>query len=447
MRLTFPLTLLLALPTITSNAQARYAGSRQGPRVVVESRFVQRYADSLSLYKQRLDSIPTDSFANSSMYKSMANKVGCGNLDSPHESFLFLPLMFSHVPAAHILGRDSAFTSQSYLDKYVDHALMNIYLNRPDLVIGSEARLDSVGPDVDPHASTVAILPNIADGTQVTPVEPVAVPVRVAVKKPNFWTFIGDNYLQFLQNYVSGNWYQGGSSSYSLVGNVTFQANYNNKQKVKWGNKLELQLGLITNSGDSIHKFTASQNIIRYTSSFGLQATKKWYYTLQLIAYTQFVKGYNVNDATLYSDFMSPFNLNVSLGMDYNVDWLNHRLKGSTHLAPFALNYKYVGRRALEVPSGLREGHSSLVDFGSEITLNLVWQLADMIKWTTRIYAYTTYKRFELEWENTIAFQLTKYIGTNVYLYPRFDDGTPRVKGFSYWQFKEYASVGFAYSF
>ncbi len=54
----------------------------------------------------------------------------------------------------------------------------------------------------------------------------------------------GDYYLQFLQNYVSDNWYKGGESNYSMLGSVTMQANYNNKQKVKWENKLEMRLGL-----------------------------------------------------------------------------------------------------------------------------------------------------------------------------------------------------------
>ena len=40
-----------------------------------------------------------------------------------------------------------------------------------------------------------------------------------------------------------------------------------------------------------------------------------------------------------------------------------------------------------------------------------------------------------------------KYISTNIFLYPRFDDGTKRKEGESYWQFKEFMSVGFSYSF
>jgi len=80
--------------------------------------------------------------------------------------------------------------------------------------------------------------------------------------------------------------------------------------------------------------------------------------------------------------------------------------------------------------------------------VDLTWTFSDMIKWKTRLYGYTTYKRAEIEWENTFSFQFNKYISSNIFIYPRFDDGTgTRDKDLGYWQFKEYASLGFAYSF
>lgn len=100
--------------------------------------------------------------------------------------------------------------------------------------------------------------------------------------------------------------------------------------------------------------------------------------------------------------------------MDYSVDWLNHRLKGSVHIAPLALNWKYVGRADLATRYGLDEGHHGMTDYGSECTIDLNWVLADNLRWKTRLYGYTTYKRAELEWENTITFQFNRYISTNV---------------------------------
>ena len=324
---------------------------------------------------------------------------------------------------------------------------MNIYLNRPDLITIDEATLAQIGPAIMPKSTTLKPATDIIDKVAPTPAEPIISPADIVVKKPDFWTFNGDYYLQFLQNYVSNNWYKGGESNYSMVGSVTFQANYNNKQKVKWDNKLELKLGYQTTRGDTIHRYKSSEDLIRYTGKLGLQASKKWYYTLQLIASTQFTHGFKNNDSRIYSDFMSPFNLNMSLGMDYNVDWFKNRLKGTVHIAPLAGNFRYVQILDLSPRYGLDSGKHTLVDYGSEFTVDLNWKLSEMIKWRMRLYGYTTYRRAELEWENTIAFQFNKYISTNLFIYPRFDDGTERDGHHGYWQLKEYASIGFAYSF
>ena len=115
--------------------------------------------------------------------------------------------------------------------------------------------------------------------------------------------------------------------------------------------------------------------------------------------------------------------------MDYTVDWLDHKLKGSAHLAPLALNWKYVGREALATRYGLDEGKHGMTDYGSECTFDLAWQIAENIKWKTRLWGYTT------------------YISSNLFVYPRFDDGAAREDGDSYWQLKEFLSIGFSYSF
>ena len=76
------------------------------------------------------------------------------------------------------------------------------------------------------------------------PDEPEAEPVEVVVEKPNFWKYKGDGYLQFMQNYVSGNWYKGGESNYAAVGSLTLEANYDNKSEVEVGQQAGDEAGL-----------------------------------------------------------------------------------------------------------------------------------------------------------------------------------------------------------
>ena len=96
---------------------------------------------------------------------------------------------------------------------------------------------------------------------------------------------------------------------------------------------------------------------------------------------------------------------------------------------------------------GIGTGHHFLHDFGSECTIDLEWKLLEMLTWRTRLYGYTTYRRSEVEWENTFSFQFNRYISTQLFIYPRFDDGVARDSRHAYFQLKEFASVGFQFSF
>lgn len=367
---------------------------------------------------------------------------------------LFAPLTFYHAPARHALRLTGRTAMADEVNDEIDNALLHIYINRPELVENSEEKLNQVG-----GVDNEFIQPIQQDAPLVEKSDPVSQEIQddivdsVLVTKPNFWTYKGDYFLQGMQNYISDNWYKGGESAYSILGSITMEANYDNQQKLKWENKLEMKLGFLTSKSDSVHSFKSNEDLIRFTSKLGLQATKKWYYTLQLLAYTQFYKGYKSNDRRIYSDFMSPFNLNISLGMDYKVEAWNKKLTGNIHLAPFAYNMKYVGRDWFEeniwLPKryGLDEGKHILHDFGSQFTIDLKWAIAENITYQTRMYGFTTYKRAEWEWENTFTFNFNKYISTKLFLYPRFDDSTPRDNRHGYFQFKEFMSLGFSYSF
>ncbi|WP_091765888.1 DUF3078 domain-containing protein [Prevotella sp. khp7] len=361
---------------------------------------------------------------------------------------LFAPMTFYHNVADKTLDIASNDTGKDAVADAVDAALLNIYLNRPDLVSATETELQKSGEirkDVDaPIENKVELVEKVEEPIFDMPED---VPTDVMVQKPNFWTKKGDGFLQFMQNYVSGNWYKGGESNYSAVGSLTLEANYDNKNKWKWDNKLEMKLGFLRSRTDSLHKFKSNEDLLRFTSKVGLEATKNWYYTLQLLTYTQFTRGLKSNDAKTYSDFMSPFNLNIGLGMDYKVESKNKKLTGTVNLSPLAVNYRYVGRLALGPSYGLKEGKHSLLDFGSQVTADLVWKMNDVVTWKSRFYAFTSYKRAEIEWENTFELRVSKYISANLFLFPRFDDAGVKDDDLGYLQFKEYSSVGFTYNF
>ena len=361
---------------------------------------------------------------------------------------LFAPMTFYHNIANKSLSIEPNQTSDDPVAEAVDAALMHIYLNRPDLVNTTETDLQETGnvrDDVDqPIKNQVKLVEKVESPVIDMPDD---VPTEILIQKPKFWTKKGDGYLQFMQNFVSDNWYKGGESNYSMVGALTLEANYDNRNKWKWDNKLEMKLGFMHTRTDSVHKFKSNEDLIRLTSKVGLEAAKNWYYTLQLLAYTQFTRGLKANDLNIYSDFMSPFNLNLGVGMDYKVASKNKRLTGTVNLSPLAVNYRYVDRLDLATSYGLDEGKHSLVDFGSQVTADVTWKINDVVSWKSRLYAFTSYKRAEVEWENTFTLRVSKYISANLFLVPRFDDSGKKDDDLGYLQFKEYSSIGFTYGF
>lgn len=361
---------------------------------------------------------------------------------------LFAPLTFYHNVASsqfNIISNDSDEVSQA-----IDQALMHVYLKRPELVKVTESEQEEAG-SLRQDIIETPVMQEVEMVEQAAPMPetPEAAPVEVVIEKPNFWKYKGDASLQVMQNYVSDNWYKGGESNQAAVGTVTLEANYDNKSKWKWDNKLEMKLGFQTSPSDTVHKFKTNEDLIRYTGKVGLQAANRWYYTLQMLAYTQFYHGLKSNSTKVFSDFMSPFNLSVGLGMDYKVQALANKLTGTINMSPLAVNYRYVDRADLAKSFGVKtpDHTHSLTDFGSQITASITWKVNDVLTWKTRIYGFTSYERSEVEWENTFTLRVSKYISANLFLFPRFDDANNRDENLGYWQFKEYSSLGFSYNF
>ena len=429
--------ILIAALLMTVNVSAQRKSKKSAKHSVVQEvdmpRVVKNFSDSLIVLRQQLDSIQR-------VNDSLRAEVTDGRYYR-----LFAPTTFYHSGANKTLSL-TPNTGDEVTDA-VDQAMMSLYLRRPDLVKNNESRLREAGTLREDVYQELTQQVDLTEKAAPVPDEPEAVPVGLVVVKPNFWKFKADGYLQFLQNYVSGNWYKGGESNYSAVGSLTLDLNYNDKDRITFDNKLEMKLGFQTSRTDTVHTFKTNNDLLRFTSKLGLQAHKRWYYTLQLLAYTQFARGYKANDEFVYSDFFSPFKMNVGIGMEYKLEALNKKLTGSLNFLPLSFNFMYVGRRALIARNGIKSDHHTLEDFGSQFTANIQWKLTDQLTWKSRLYANTSYHYALVEWENQFQLQISKYISANLFLYPRFDDSSVRDDKLGYIQFQEYSSLGLSYTF
>lgn len=332
------------------------------------------------------------------------------------------------------------------LTQSVADVLLNVYTHHPSLV-SHDLTHDIPAPVVT--EKTPPTTPPIVDVPRTTTlshpiIQDVPTP-NIEIKKPNFWTYIGTFSLQFMQYHVSDNWYKGGENHNSFLAAANLEANYDNKEKLTFTNKLEMKLGFQTSNTDKEHQYKTNADLLRLTNKLGLQASKHWYYTLMLQSWTQFYQGYKTNDPKVYSDFLSPLESILSLGMDYKLTRKNFKVNAT--LSPLAVAFKYVDREALVKNYGIEAGKHHFFKFGSTATINTQWNIFKDVQWQSRLYFFTNYKSTVAEWENTINFKVNKFLSSKLFLFPRFDDGARRSEGGSYFQFNEYLSVGLDLTF
>lgn len=329
-----------------------------------------------------------------------------------------------------------------------DRSLASLYTRYPSLIVRTEADLlqelrlrEAVKQPLEVEAKMAEKVVPADLGTGVTD------PVEAQARKPQFWKFSGNGSLQFTQSYYSNNWYQGGDNNYAALAALTLEAKYDNKQKTQWDNKLEMQLGFQT-SNDTHHSLKATNNLLRLTSKLGYKAAKNWYYTGQVVAYTQFVPNYNSNANTFSSSFLSPLNLTISIGMDYKFKSKKEKFTGSLLLSPVAYNMRYVREDSLRSRYKVEEGKVAYHNFGPNVTFNYCWIITKDIRWDARLYYFTNLDYVDIEWENTFTFTINKYLSSKLFLYPRYDDSAPSYRGkHGYLMFKEWLSLGINYNF
>lgn len=332
--------------------------------------------------------------------------------------------------------------------------LSMLYTRAPQLVTQTESDVmgqTAIRSDVN---EVIKTSDKLADKVETATLAPkVDDAVEVITRRPNFWKISGNSSLQFTQNYLSDNWYKGGETNFTGNFAVTLRANYNDQRKISWENTLDAQLGFQTTETDKNRTFRPSSNLLRYSTNAGYKAWKSLYYSLQVILQTQIAPNYQKNSDKVVSKIFSPLEVTVAPGMKYEIAWgKKKQFTGTLNVAPLAMKVVYVGDDDLVTNYGIEAGKNQKTTFGPNVTLNTKWQICKQIAWTSRVYWMTNYDYDILEWENTVNFSVTKLITAQLYIYPRYDDSNKNYRSGenhdgTYLMFKEWFSLGLAYSF
>lgn len=345
------------------------------------------------------------------------------------------------------------------INHFIDKSLVGLYLKKPsavaysDLNINQEQSVPVVKEDepiVLPVEKVDDILNNELEVKQAKDIDDNIVDIGLKVEKPNFWKFTGKASLQFTQNYFSDNWYKGGNNNQNLLASLILQANYDDQKRLSWENKLEMRLGFMTTPSDTCHKFLTSNDKLNLYSKLGLKAKKAWFYTATAEANTQFMPGYRSNNRLKFSNFLAPFDVYFSIGMDFKPSLKNGNTF-SLALLPFSYKMRWLNDKDDNIHRVYNMVDEDIThDFGSKLEMNCKFQIAKDFFWKSRLYCYSAYDYVEAEWENSFTYAFSKYINAEVFTLWRFDDNRDRKyydEHLGYFQFKEYFTLGLTYAF
>ena len=336
------------------------------------------------------------------------------------------------------------------LARMIDETLVRVYLEHPELVKMTEAELKDV-PGIIPISNNLASgirikVPQVGSRKPSDENEP-----ELLRSKQRYWKTFGNFQGKYTQSHYSDNWYKGGESNHSILGQINLEADYA-KNYTTFENKLELKLGYYTTEVNGENTFRTNEDLIRFTSKFGLRAWESWYYSAQFQGYTQFMSVYDTKVTTkLKSKFFAPAYGNISVGMDFKPKFKKQDITLSIQLSPVSYNCRYVSVDSIVTNFGIDKGENFKYTVGSRFDGNIKWKFLEDFTWTSKAQFYTSYESTEFNFENTIDYKLSKYLSLQFFCHWRYDDSVKRKKDkdgelMGYGQFKEFLTLNFNYA-
>ncbi|MBR3977504.1 MAG: DUF3078 domain-containing protein [Bacteroidaceae bacterium] len=363
------------------------------------------------------------------------------------------PVLYNSVVANAFSGEEGESDENALLamdeqrSGVIDKVMLNVYREHPDKVEMTEEKLRSE-QIVDRHSAGKA-MPEIDFVSQSSSLpENVAGGMSTTVVKPKYWSTKGAIALKFTQNYISGNWFQGGESNNTMLGEFDFDLIYDDKDRITFKTHFDVDLGFATTKADTLHSFKTNTDRLRIESTFGYKLVKNLDVAAKMKLESQSLPNYPTNSSDFVSNFMAPFDANFSVGLNYKPTWEKFRFE--VYFAPLsAYNYRFVRYGSLTSRYGIREGRHHKEDFGTQLVVTVPSQkIFKIVDWYSRAEYYTNYARSFFQWENKFDISLNRYLTASLSLHARFDDSARGLYDdeYGYWQLKELMTLGVTYT-
>ncbi|MDD3079286.1 MAG: DUF3078 domain-containing protein [Paludibacter sp.] len=272
--------------------------------------------------------------------------------------------------------------------------------------------------------------------------------IKVEKGHLNPWTKKANVLTQFSQNVVSNNWYQGGNNNMAVLGVLTGQLNYDNKNDIQFENSAEWRMGFyFVDDSTALRTLNVNNDVLKASSKLGYKINGNWYYSGSVDLSTQLLNNYQaVNSDILKATFLTPIRLNVGIGLDYK-----YKKLFSLALSPIAYKYIYINETDEEKidPNqfGIEVGQDHLSEIGSSFKAQLMsYAPIRELQINSTFSFYTNYEKVEIDWEVVGNFTINRFLSTRISVNPRYDNTVILQEGEkAHIQFKEFMSFGFSY--
>ncbi|MCH5227208.1 MAG: DUF3078 domain-containing protein [Muribaculaceae bacterium] len=272
---------------------------------------------------------------------------------------------------------------------------------------------------------------------------------EVVLKKKHWLHTVGAQ-LQFSQAYVSPNWYQGGNNYLSLLFGFNWKVELNQvyHPKLLFQSDLNYKLALSSNPKGYYHPYTVSEDNFQYNLNTGYKAVKDWYYSFNLQFKTQLLNNYEQNSDVRTASFLSPGDLNLGLGMSYKHTNKLNTLSYTLTISPLSYNLKtcisdLVNHETYNIPWDKK----TKSEIGSNLEFNMDWKITAYIQYKTRVFMFTDYHYYLADWQNTINFEINKFLSTQIFVHLRYDGSSESYGKWKKFMMREILSFGLSYTF
>jgi len=243
------------------------------------------------------------------------------------------------------------------------------------------------------------------------------------ITKSQFWRFRTEASFALNQGMVT-NWVKGGENSISTALDITWFADYSNKQMLlSSGNFARMKYGLIKSGDNGIRK---NIDLLETNSKVNHKAFGKFDFSGIMLFKTQVSKGYSYpNDSVPVSKFINPAVLTLGFGLDYKPNkQTSINLSPLSYKATFVPDTASIDQTKYGVAADRRSKHEPGASF---MITNEMKPVKNMVI-TNRLQLFTNYinnpLNIDIDWEMIFQANLNWFTDVRLNTHLMFDDDT-----------------------